>query len=251
MTSSLTPEEEKLLQKELPQTLNENGVNNKSKAQYVKMISDEVLGSTNPNFFSMQPKIKDHSNNEAWNAAYFMVRNLLKDNELSYTLETLNKEMKLKNIQDPPLPTIPSHIQADNLESFFNLDVTFEVAVTDVFKEKVETFLKEHPELAPHTLAEPLSSNSAAFLTAPNLQHVENDNENEEEQQFNSDDEKLDINDFTDDEEVNDKQNSDEEVKDDFVVDEVNNEAGTPTQEDHSESFNISENFEVNFDSDD
>lgn len=187
MTSSITPEEEKTLQKELPTYLEQHGANNKSKAKYVKLISDNVIGSKNPKFFSMQPRVKNHNNIDAWKAAYHVIFNFFDEFNDDLTKEVLLNELKQNKIQKPPSPSLPDYSKTDDLNEFFSFESIFEVANNNTFQDNVEEFVAQHPQdtiaipsantpnknAAPKP-ASPVNQNSGAFLTQPNTQNRAN-----------------------------------------------------------------------------
>lgn len=254
-SSKLTPEEEKTLQKELPAVLEKHGANNKSKAEYVKSISEYVIGSTNPKFFSMQPRVKDNSKSEPYKAAYLIIFNFLDEFKFNLTKEVMLKEMEQNKVQKPPLPSIPSGYSTTDPSEVFSFETVSEIAVNNNFEENVDEFVSNylHGEPAPQSpkpAAKPLKqspgNSPGAFLTQPSAQHVENkpagnskeeDDEIEIIEDFNDDYEKED-NDQNKSEGKGSKPDDDDEIIDiNDIVDSEGEEEGENKNENHEDDI--------------
>lgn len=202
--SKITHEDEETLKKELPKVLEGNGANNISKAKYVKMISEYVIGSDKPKFFSMQPQIKDRNQLEQWKAAYLIVFNYLDEFQDSMTKEVMLKELAQNKIQKPGLPSIPSGYSTNDINEVFSMETLFEVANNSDFGERVEDFVANylHEDIqkpAAKPLGQSPGNSPAAFLTQPNTQHAQNANVSSKADDVKEDDDIIDIEDFNDD----------------------------------------------------
>lgn len=77
--------------KEARGVLKEAGVGNNSRAKYIRMISEEVVGSDKPIFCQLQPNLKPHES-QAWLSAFALVFQYLAENKLVETRHTIETE---------------------------------------------------------------------------------------------------------------------------------------------------------------
>jgi hypothetical protein len=77
--------------RESRETLQRFGVGNHSRAAFIRKISSEVVGSTEPIFVQLQPKLLPHDT-DAWANAFSVVFEFLKRNKMTLTLETVEVE---------------------------------------------------------------------------------------------------------------------------------------------------------------
>jgi hypothetical protein len=74
---------------EAQQRLEECGVSNHQRAFFVRLSAEAVVGNKNPLFAQQQPKKPKSAQNEYWTEAYAIVLQFLKENDLTFTLETI------------------------------------------------------------------------------------------------------------------------------------------------------------------
>lgn len=84
------------LKSQTTNVMKEKGANNHFQAQFYRETSQEVVGSKDPKFATLQPILKIKDDNEAWQQSYEFVFDFLKKNEMTLTLETMNVEFNLK-----------------------------------------------------------------------------------------------------------------------------------------------------------
>ena len=156
----LTAEEREKILKETPVIMEQNGVKNRERAVFVKMISQEVVGSTVPSFFSMQPHIKVRDTT-AWNRAYAIVFSYLTENRLEQTAATIDCEFaQMKN--GPQKPEEPEDFEGN--EDDFNDLMNYQPSDEDYpFPDRVHDYIQRT-----QATAQPLDESAhSAFLTAP------------------------------------------------------------------------------------
>jgi hypothetical protein len=68
------------------------GVGDHTRARFIRLVSEEVVGSRNPHYSQLQPRIVPHPRNRAWDLAYALIYQYLTEHNLSVTLETTTVE---------------------------------------------------------------------------------------------------------------------------------------------------------------
>ena len=79
------------LKAQTTEVMKEKGANYHFQAQFYEATSHEVVGSKNPKFCTLQPKLVEHSE-QYWAEAYEFVYDFLKKNGMDLTLSTLKVE---------------------------------------------------------------------------------------------------------------------------------------------------------------
>ncbi|KAH0793457.1 hypothetical protein GPJ56_002504 [Histomonas meleagridis] len=262
--SQLTKEEEQKILKETPKMLESYGVSNQMKAQFIQHIANEVVGSDNPYFFSMQPKIKTRNTNKAWMKAYALVMNYLKENNLILTSQTIDCEFKQTKTQNPKGSLRDFNSSSDQFSDLL------EYVPTDTeaeFQNKVKDFVlrSEHeiPKITKDKNIISLDKNNenGAFLTqALTLPQKEEEDEKERKMESSSskgkeenfeleiDDKFLSSNKEENNFELNNDKSKDTNEEDlDLDIDDefISSDKDKPKKEVHKEE---EENFEIEID---
>jgi hypothetical protein len=81
------------LKAQTSEVMKEKGANNHCQAQFYEVTSREVIGSLDPQFSTLQPKIRDHPE-EAWGKAYEFIYSFLKKHQMALTLSTMKVEFQ-------------------------------------------------------------------------------------------------------------------------------------------------------------
>jgi hypothetical protein len=74
------------------QVMKVRGANYHFQAQFYEATSHDVVGSRDPKFCTLQPKVKKKAGDPAWTQAYEFVYNFLQKAEMDLTLRTLSVE---------------------------------------------------------------------------------------------------------------------------------------------------------------
>lgn len=126
------PREE--LVKDSARYLEEKGHGNKMRAHYLQLLSNEVIGSSRPEFRHLQAHIQEPIS-DAWDNAYHLVLEYLKDNGLNFTQKVLMAELNDLQLSEPTnYPNKTSEEYLDELFSISNEERT-------PFSERVEQFI--------------------------------------------------------------------------------------------------------------
>jgi hypothetical protein len=80
------------LKTETMKYLASKGANSHFQATFYAHTSETVIGSPNPKFVTLQPKIKANIENEAWAQAFEFLYSFLESKEMSLTLKTAKVE---------------------------------------------------------------------------------------------------------------------------------------------------------------
>jgi hypothetical protein len=97
----LTAEERARLAAEGPRVFEAHGVINHERAVFARTVGENVIGSPQPLFSSMQPRIKHH-NVEAWRHAYSFALAFLKSHNATETGQAIDMEFDKTGITGKP-----------------------------------------------------------------------------------------------------------------------------------------------------
>lgn len=76
---------------ESQEVLLKSGVGNHSRAQFLSEVCQEAVGSQNPLFSQLQPKIRSHEN-QSWITAFRLIIQYLVEHELRLTIKSIESE---------------------------------------------------------------------------------------------------------------------------------------------------------------
>jgi hypothetical protein len=150
MSADLSEAESRRILDECPKVLATHGVFNHTRGAFARLVGENVVGSSNPLFSSMQPKIKLKAERE-WVIAYSIALSYLRD-RCPETVSALHMEFanSSNGLQEPVIETPP-----------ISFDALLAVQPND-FGENVERFR------ASLSTAQPVDDDGTdAFLTAP------------------------------------------------------------------------------------
>lgn len=125
------------LKAQTTEVLKEKGANNHYQAQFYEATSHEVVGSDNPKFATLQPHPKVHEDDDAWNTAYEFVYQFLRENQMDFTLSTLEVEFGGKENEPKSAGTFDS---ISTSEYFEDLKQTSDNLNEKTFNDFVDEF---------------------------------------------------------------------------------------------------------------
>lgn len=117
------------------EVMKEKGANYHFQAEFYEATSQEVVGSRNPKFCTLQPKMVHHDEDH-WAEAYEFVYHFLREHKMDLTLETMEKEFDRKT--KPEL--IGTFDKEDRNRFFAELLGTAENMKEKSFQDRVEDF---------------------------------------------------------------------------------------------------------------
>ena len=132
-------------------TLEEAGVANNARAKFIKEVSKEVVGSRDPLYAQLQPKIIQHDS-QAWIKAFALMFQYLNDNNLTETVSTIEVEFGQGPLPDEILEDqgVDSDKEFNDLLAGIPKKTTFRVRVKEYFdrieRSKPQPKPKVHPK---------------------------------------------------------------------------------------------------------
>jgi hypothetical protein len=129
----ISPED---LKAQTSEVMREKGANNHFQADYYERTCREVIGSTDPQFSTLQPKVRSHSE-EAWAKGYEFVYSFLKKHQMDLTLSTLKVEFQ--KVGEPSIAGIFD--RADHGRVIADLSGVAERLRGSKFDQKVHAFV--------------------------------------------------------------------------------------------------------------
>lgn len=117
--------------------MKEKGANYHFQAEFYEATCHEVVGSRNPIFCTLQPKLGQHTE-DRWAEAYEFVYNYLREHQMDLTLSAMEKEFDRKT--KPELVGTFDEGGTDRNKFFAELLGTAEAMKEKTFQERVEEF---------------------------------------------------------------------------------------------------------------
>jgi hypothetical protein len=128
----LTEDERNRIVEQLPGVFEERGVANHERSVFTRLVGEEVIGSSTPLFFCMQPKLKVRPS-KAWARAYSLVFAWLEQNAKE-TREAISVEFT-KSPKAPEKPAADAEFEnvSDEFDRLRRVDI-------DDFRDRVEGY---------------------------------------------------------------------------------------------------------------